>query len=101
VFGADALTPDNLYTLDCTIRDISQGGARITLGNHQPLPLELYLIVVRNCAAHQVELVWRRYPARGLKFLKTYALDAALPDELKFLQRLWVELDIRPGGVEQ
>lgn len=101
VFGADMLTSDNALTLDCTIRDISEGGARVTLGNHQPLPLELYLIVVRDCAVHRAQLVWRKYPARGFKFLKTYALDATLPDEMKFLRHLCSALNGGLGGVEQ
>jgi len=85
-------------TLDCAIRDISEGGARITLDKHVPLPNDLYLISVKHGIVYQAKVVWMKFPARGLKFLHVYMLKGAMPEKLKFLQNLLVELNARPGA---
>jgi hypothetical protein len=91
--------PDGSFTIDCSIRDISEGGAKIVLDKRQLLPAEFFLIVVKYCTAHWARVVWLKYPARGLQFSKTYKLDAGLPDELKFIRELWGNLYVRPGTV--
>jgi hypothetical protein len=85
-------------TLDCAIRDISEGGARITLDKQVPLPVDLYLISVKHGLVYQAKVVWMKYPARGLKFLHVYMLKGAMPEKLKFLQNLLVELNARSGA---
>ena len=81
--------PDGASTLDCRIHDISEGGAKVILASRQPLPPDLYLIVTKYCVAHRAKIVWQEFPARGLKFSKTYPLSAPLPDNLKYLRELW------------
>ncbi len=83
--------------LDCAIRDISDGGARIVLAKRQPIPVDLYLIVVKFAVAYRASVVWLTFPARGLKFSAKYDLTAPLPDDLRFLHRLWAELGARNG----
>jgi hypothetical protein len=100
VYSEDASLPDGAFTLDCTIRDISEGGAKVVLSRRQLLPGDLYLIVVKYGVAHWAKVVWLEYPARGLKFSKTYKLSEPLPEELKFLRKLWGDLHARPGTVE-
>jgi len=88
---------EGAYTLDCTIHDISDGGARVVLSRRQPLPLCLYLIVVKYCIAYECQVVWLNFPARGLKFSKMWLLSDVLPEELRFLRKLWGELYARSG----
>jgi len=97
VYGEGVLAPDGALTLDCTIRDISEGGVKIVLSKCQPLPAELYLIVIKYCVAYRAKVAWLDYPARGLEFRGTHPLDAALPGELAFLRRLWGDLSARSG----
>ena len=85
------------FSVDCAIRDISRGGAKITLPERQFLPFDLYLIVVKNCVAHQANIVWLNAPARGLRFTRTYSMSAALPEDLKFLRKLWGDAYARCG----
>ncbi|MGD0142643.1 MAG: PilZ domain-containing protein [Rhizomicrobium sp.] len=101
VYGEGIFAPDGAFSLDCAIRDMSEGGARVTLSKRQPLPSDLFLIVVKYCVAYRAKVVWMEFPARGLKFSTTYPLSADLPDDLKFLRRLWGELYVRLGGVER
>ncbi|HEY8696691.1 MAG TPA: PilZ domain-containing protein [Rhizomicrobium sp.] len=88
---------EGAYTLDCAIHDISDGGARVILSRRQPLPLCLYLIVVKYCIAYEAQVVWLNFPARGLKFSKMFLLSDALPEELRFLRKLWGDLYTRSG----
>ena len=85
------------YTLDCAIRDLSEGGAKIIIPRRQAVPLDLYLIVVRNCVVHESKVVWLNFPARGLKFCKTLSLSGPLPAELQFLRKLWGDLYAQAG----
>jgi PilZ domain len=89
---------DGAFTFACTIRDISDGGAKVTLEKRQLLPADLYLIVVKFGVAHRVKVVWADYPARGLQFGTTYLLNATPPKELTFLRQLWLDLYARSGG---
>jgi hypothetical protein len=88
---------DNLFTLDCAIQDLSDGGAKITINKQQSLPVDVFLIVVKKGVVHKAKIVWQKYPARGLKFSETYSLDEPLPKDLQFLRRLWIDLCARPG----
>ncbi len=86
------------FTVDCAIHDLSDGGAKVILAKRQALPADLYLIVPKMGVAHEAKIVWQKFPARGLKFSKTYAMDGALPDVAKFLRRLWIDLCARPSA---
>jgi hypothetical protein len=99
-YGDGIFAPDGALTLDCAIRDISEGGARIVLAKRQPIPVNLYLIVVKFAVAYHASVVWLNYPARGLKFSEKYDLTGSLPVELRFLHRLWAELGTRNGVFE-
>ncbi|HEY0281671.1 MAG TPA: PilZ domain-containing protein [Rhizomicrobium sp.] len=100
VFSEDASFFNGSLTLDCMIRDISEGGAKIVLSQHQLMPGGLYLIVVKYGVAHWAKVVWLEFPARGLKFITTFKLREPLREELMFLRKLWDELYTRPGAVE-
>jgi len=99
-FGDGIFVPDGVLTLDCAIRNISEGGAGIVLARCQPIPVNVYLIVVKFGVAYHASVVWLNYPARGLKFSEKYDLTVSLPAELRFLRRLWAELGERTGILE-
>jgi hypothetical protein len=88
---------EGTYSLDCAIRDLSEGGARVTLEKRQALPLNLHLIVVKYCVAYQAKVVWMNFPARGLQFSKTFRLSTTLPGEMKYLEQLWTNVCARSG----
>src|ERR1700690_4441533 len=76
--------PRPVLTLDCAIRDLSEGGAKVTVGEYHPVPPDVFLISVKHKIAYQAQIMWMKFPARGLRFLNAYAM----PEELMFLQRL-------------
>jgi hypothetical protein len=97
LLGGKLVYGDGAFTVDCTIRDVSEGGAKITLSRHQPLPSDLFLIIVKFGIAYQAKAMWVNFPARGLKFSKEYPLNMPLPVELKFLRPLWLSLGAHLG----
>ena len=97
VYGEAHGVPAGSFTLDCMIRNISEGGANVIIAKYQYMPPKLYLIVVKSCVAHYATVVWQHYPARGLKFSDTYALNDSLPGELKYLRTLWGNLYAKSG----
>jgi len=101
VYGDIASTAEGSFTLDCTIRDISEGGARITLFQREPLPRTLFLIIAKYCIAYRAELVWMAYPARGLRFFSVYPMNLALPEEARFLRKIWANLHLRDSNSPQ
>ena len=54
--------------IDCTIRDISEGGARIVVGDAMTLPPEFRLHIVSSNTIVPVRLLWQRGTAAGVGF---------------------------------
>jgi CheY-like chemotaxis protein len=56
-------------TMDCVVRDLTETGARLELGGDSTLPpaFELYLPLRQK--RYQVEMVWKRGSACGVRFL--------------------------------
>lgn len=55
-------------TIDCTIRDISKGGARLAFGDAFPLPNEFRLLLVQTNTIVPVKLLWQRGKTAGVGF---------------------------------
>lgn len=83
------------YNFNCTIRDISETGARVAISRGQGIPNSVYLIDLRSRVAHDARVVWQRSPLFGLTFLTTYPLAQPLEPHLEFLRRLWFDCAIR------
>jgi hypothetical protein len=53
-------------TLDCTVRNLSETGARIAVDGSAILPDEFDFMLTRNDRAYRARLVWRNAEAAGL-----------------------------------
>ena len=82
---------DGAYTLDCTIRDLSAGGARIGLGKGQTIPAQVYLLDVPNRVAYEAIVASSRPPEFGLRFEKTHPLGQITDPKLAYLKRIWID----------
>jgi hypothetical protein len=82
---------DGAYVLDCTIRDISATGARITLAQGRSIPETAYLLDMVNRVAYDAVVVSERAGGFGLKFRKTLRLAEVTAPELRYLKRIWLE----------
>ena len=76
--------------LHCTIRDLSEGGARISLTRQLQFPAALYLINLRDRTAHQAQVTWCGTAEAGLAFSKSFALNGITDPALGFLRQIWM-----------
>jgi hypothetical protein len=81
----------NSFSADCTIRDLSPGGARITVAP-EAVSSDPFLIIVRRAVVCESRTAWRAGDQAGLQFIKTHALGGQTPLQLRAIQRVWVEL---------
>lgn len=81
---------EGVHVYDCTIRDISATGARITLAQGRAIPAAVYLLDMGNRMAYEAAVVSQRAGGFGLKFSKTMKLTD-VPAELRYLKRIWME----------
>jgi hypothetical protein len=58
----------DVTVLDCVVRDMSEGGARLEFGGITKLPPEFRLLVVSTNLLIPVELRWQRGPVAGVAF---------------------------------
>lgn len=55
--------------IDCTIDNVSDGGAHIRLTSSHGLPEEFYLAEARRGVIHRAEVAWRTTTGMGLRIL--------------------------------
>jgi hypothetical protein len=78
-------------TFGCTVMDVSATGARLRVAPDRMIPFEFHLIVVRNRTTHRARVMWRRQQFAGVRFEETHFIDKDLPNELRFIQKIWIE----------
>lgn len=76
-------------SFDCTIRDISDTGARIDLPLDHIVPKNFVLIDMRNGNAFEAEVKWRTRSQIGMTFARSFTLDGPLSPENRYLKHLW------------
>jgi hypothetical protein len=81
---------DGSRSFDCTIRDLSQSGARISIQGAQMIPQHFYLIDRTNRTVHEVKVAWNNGKQLGLQFLNSFDVDTIKDRELAFLKRLTI-----------
>lgn len=85
--AARLFAPDMTTSLDCVLRDISQGGALVAVADNASVPDRLYLWQEDVGAMVPCEVRWRRHDIVGLKFIgdreKVQALVACCLPESK------------------
>jgi hypothetical protein len=57
---------DRNSTMDCTVRNISAWGARVTLPDAFRIPEEFNLVVPHHDQTHRAKVIWRKGEAAGL-----------------------------------
>lgn len=80
-------------TIDCLVRNMSQGGAKLEFPHPVLVPRELDLIIPLKGNSRRVQVVWKRDKALGVSFVDTSA-DMAVPIELaRQIRKLKAERD--------
>ena len=86
---------DGAQCFGCTIRDLSETGARITLPQRRIIPANVYLINFRAGVAYEATVAWRAERDGGLSFLRTISLAELSDSKLGYLKKLWSSRAIR------
>jgi hypothetical protein len=71
------LLAGRLSPVECTVRDISDRGAGITLAHSVPLPPAFELQIPKKKLSRKVRVVWSNEKSHGLMFMEE--LDAGRP----------------------
>jgi hypothetical protein len=99
--GGKLVYGDGTFVRDCTIRDLSETGAKIALPVGEFIPERIFLLSRHRPIAYDAKISWIRAPQFGLSFIKAYQLKGELPSELEYLRQIWgklcVPLDGRPS----
>ena len=66
--GGKLIVNDGQSVIDCVIRDMSEGGAKVRLTIPTMLPKQLEMLVVKNNMLYPVEVRWNRNSEAGLQF---------------------------------
>ena len=86
VFGLHDLTAD------CTIRNLSSGGAKIQTTMAAALPRDLWLVVIKQGVAYRASIAWRTEQTLGLRFQATHDLSTDLDPQLARVRHVWRQL---------
>lgn len=78
------------FSLDCVVRDITSGGAKLQLPEGQAVPDKVYLVDLKTAIAYDAHVVWRRYPLVGIAFDHQHGLAEASTPHLRILKQLWM-----------
>jgi len=78
------------HSFDCTIRNLSESGARLLVGKSAQFPSDFYLINVRDGLLHEAKLIWNKGEEIGVAFKSTSTFDTITDPALGFLKRLWL-----------
>jgi hypothetical protein len=81
---------EGAFSFDCTLRNLSETGARIAIGKNMQFPSDFYLINVRDRVAYDAKLVWNNSAEVGVTFKSTMPLAGISDPKLSFLKRLWM-----------
>jgi hypothetical protein len=81
---------DGAHSFHCTIRNLSETGARLAMGNNTLFPSDFYLINVRDRVAYEATMVWNRGTEIGVTFKAALPLSGITDPRLAFLKQLWL-----------
>jgi hypothetical protein len=78
------------HSFHCTIRNLSETGARLGLGDNTQFPSDFHLINIRDRIVYDAKLVWNKGSEIGVTFKAATPLDAITDPALAFLRKLWL-----------
>lgn len=87
---------DRFKTLSCTVRDLSEGGARLRADNPLFVPSQFELLIEQDGFEAECEVVWRVDKDLGVRFtspprqrgaVRRQAITAVVPENRSILRR--------------
>jgi hypothetical protein len=81
--------PNLTFWADCTIADLSKGGAKLQISSVYPLPARFRLLQIKGGVVHEVRLRWRRGDMSGVAFDETRMIEGSEDPDLVALEPTW------------
>ncbi len=81
--------PNLSFWADCTITDLSKGGAKLQISSVYPLPARFRLLQIKDGVVHEVRLRWRRGDMSGVAFDETRVIQGSQDPEMLALEPTW------------
>ena len=78
-------------TADCTVRDLSDAGAKIHAPSVLGLPEEVHLLIFSEGRILRARRVWASFPFFGLKFIGTEQVEESTRPQTAALRKSWDE----------
>jgi hypothetical protein len=76
---------------DCTIRDLTEVGAKVLAPTVAGVPDEVFLLIMREGLVVRARRVWSKPPLFGLKFLEAEDVETSAKPQAAPLRRIWSE----------
>ena len=83
---------DTHIAIEGTIRDISPSGAKVRLKSPVPVPGRVRLLMIKEGALYEAEVMSRRESEIGLRFTGRSEMDDLADETVRELRRLWLSL---------
>lgn len=77
---------------DCTIVDLSKGGARVQISSIYPLPSRFVLLQLLGGVVYDVRVRWRRGDMTGVSFDAQANIETNKEERLAGVQKAWEAL---------
>ena len=78
------------FTCDCTIRDLTVTGARVSIPQSLQFPERFHLINVRHGLVYDARTIWNRDRDIGLKFESVVVLSTNNDAAMARIKNLWL-----------
>jgi len=79
------------YTIDCTIRDISDTGARVKVPDPFSIPNNVIFLNPKTFSAYETSVKWRKGDEMELSFDQPIPLDDESNPRVKILRRVSIQ----------
>jgi hypothetical protein len=83
------------HYFNCSIKDISEAGARIAIAEDQLCPDRVHLINITQQIAYEGTVIWRKRREIAISFERSFPVSEPPGPSLAYLRRIWVERALR------
>ena len=84
--------PAMAHWADCSIVDLSKGGARLQISSIYPLPSRFVLLQLLGGVVYDVRVRWRRGDMTGVSFDAQVNIENSTEERLAIVQKAWTAL---------
>ena len=95
LLGGCVVYSSGSHHFNCSIRDISDAGARVSIPENQLCPDRVHLIDISRQIAYDGSVIWRKRREIGIKFERSFPVAGPPHASLASLRRIWVKRAVR------